>query len=235
MVLSVKNVKVHYGKVEALKGISVDVEERQIVTLIGANGAGKTTLLRAISGLQHPTSGEIWMGGRRIDKCSPPDIVRMGVAQVPEGRRIFPFMTVMDNLLMGAYTCTDKRRMEENLEMVYTHFPMLRERRGQSAGTLSGGEQQMLAMARALMATPRLLLLDEPSLGLSPLMVKEIAKIIQDINAAGKSIILVEQNAAIALRLAQKGYVIQTGIIILEGPGQDLLDNDTVKKAYLGG
>ena len=232
---NVKDIKVHYGKVAALKGVSLEVEEGQIVTLIGANGAGKTTLLRTISGLHRPSNGEIWFDDKRIDHSSPRDIVRMGLAQVPEGRRVFPFMSVLDNLKTGAYTRHDKQGVEEDLKMVYSHFPILKTRAGQSAGTLSGGEQQMLAMGRALMSRPRLLLLDEPSLGLSPLMVKEIAKIIRDINGEGKSIILVEQNAALALRLAHKGYVIQTGSIVVEGTGQELLDNEAVKKAYLGG
>ena len=232
---NVKDIRVYYGKVAALKGVSMEVEEGQIVTLIGANGAGKTTLLRTISGLHRPSTGEIWFDDKRIDHSSSRDIVRMGLAQVPEGRRVFPFMSVLDNLKTGAYTRRDKQGVEEDLKMVYSHFPVLKTRAGQSAGTLSGGEQQMLAMGRALMTRPRLLLLDEPSLGLSPLMVKEIAKIIRDINGEGKSIILVEQNAALALRLAHKGYVIQTGSIVVEGTGRELLDNDAVKKAYLGG
>lgn len=233
---SVEDVKVHYGKVEALKGISLDVEEQQIVTLIGANGAGKTTLLRTISGLKRPTTGEIWFNEKRIDQFSSREIVREGVAHVPEGRRVFPYMSVLDNLKTGAFTRKDsKNSIQADLEKVYGHFPILKSRSSQKAGTLSGGEQQMLAMGRALMTNPKLLLLDEPSLGLSPLMVKEIAKIIRDIHREGKSIILVEQNAALALRLAHKGYVIQTGSIVIEGACEDLLNNDAVKKAYLGG
>lgn len=233
---SVEDVKVHYGKVEALKGISLDVEEQQIVTLIGANGAGKTTLLRTISGLKRPTTGEIWFNEKRIDQFSSREIVREGVAHVPEGRRVFPYMSVLDNLKTGAFTRKDsKNSIQVDLEKVYGHFPILKSRSSQKAGTLSGGEQQMLAMGRALMTNPKLLLLDEPSLGLSPLMVKEIAKIIRDIHREGKSIILVEQNAALALRLAHKGYVIQTGSIVIEGACEDLLNNDAVKKAYLGG
>jgi branched-chain amino acid transport system ATP-binding protein len=232
---SVKKLNVHYGKVEALRGVSLAVEAGQIVTLIGANGAGKSTLLRTISGLLRPTSGEIWMEGARIDAYAPPAVVRKGIAHVPEGRRVFPFMTVLENLKTGAYTRTDKAAIGSDLEMIYGYFPRLRERAGQSAGTLSGGEQQMLAMGRALMNRPKLLLLDEPSLGLSPLMVAEIARIVRDINQVGKSIILVEQNAAMALRLAHKGYVIQTGSVVLEGKAQDLLNDDRVKKAYLGG
>lgn len=233
---SVEDVKVHYGKVEALKGISLEVEEQQIVTLIGANGAGKTTLLRTISGLKRPTTGEIWFNEKRIDQFSSREIVREGVAHVPEGRRVFPYMSVLDNLKTGAFTRKDsKNSIQVDLEKVYGHFPILKSRSSQKAGTLSGGEQQMLAMGRALMTNPKLLLLDEPSLGLSPLMVKEIAKIIRDIHREGKSIILVEQNAALALRLAHKGYVIQTGSIVIEGACEDLLNNDAVKKAYLGG
>jgi branched-chain amino acid transport system ATP-binding protein len=231
----VHEARVHYGKVEALKGVSVAVDDGQIVTLIGANGAGKSTLLRAISGLQQLTSGEIWLEEERIDSYPSSSIVKLGVAQVPEGRRVFPFMSVLENLQTGAYTRKDSAAIQEDLKMVYHHFPRLEERGGQSAGTLSGGEQQLLAMGRALMAGPKLLLLDEPSLGLAPLMVKEIAQIIRDINAAGKSIILVEQNAAMALRLAHKGYVIQTGTIALEGLGHELLSDDGVRKAYLGG
>jgi branched-chain amino acid transport system ATP-binding protein len=232
---SVKDIKVHYGKVEALKGVSLDVEEQQIVTLIGANGAGKTTLLRTISGLKQPTTGEVWFGDKRIDQYSSREIVQEGVAQVPEGRRVFPYMSVLDNLKTGAFTRKDRGGIQEDMEMVYSHFPILKSRSNQGAGTLSGGEQQMLAIGRALMTNPRLLLLDEPSLGLSPLMVKEIAKIIRDINKEGKSIILVEQNAALALRLAHRGYVIQTGSIVVEGTGDELLDDEAVKKAYLGG
>ena len=226
---------VHYGKVEALRGVSISVDDGQIVTLIGANGAGKSTLLRAISGLQKITRGEIWLEEERIDGAPSSEIVRKGIAQVPEGRRVFRFMTVLENLGTGAYTRKNKAAIHEDLEMVYRYFPRLRERAGQSAGTFSGGEQQMLAMGRALMAKPKLLLLDEPSLGLAPLMVREIARIIRDINGEGKSIVLVEQNAAMALRLAHRGYVIQTGTIALEGAGQDLLADDAVRKAYLGG
>lgn len=235
LTFSVKDLRVHYGKVEALKGVSLDLREGEIVTLIGANGAGKTTLLRSISGLKRPSDGEIWLNNKRIDKTSSREIVRMGLAQVPEGRRVFPFMTVLENLKTGAYTRKDTTEVKQDLEMVYHHFPRLRERPNQSAGTLSGGEQQMLAMGRALMTAPKLLLLDEPSLGLSPLLVREIAKIIRNLNKLGKSIILVEQNASLALRLSHKAYVIQTGSIVLEGTGQELLRNGDVRKAYLGG
>lgn len=235
MLLEIKELAVHYEKVEALKGVSLNVEEGQIVTLIGANGAGKSTTLRTISGLKSPTRGEIWFQGRRIDKLPPQDVVKDGISHCPEGRRVFPFMTVSENLMMGAYTRKDKAGIKQSLERVYHHFPVLKERTRQAGGTLSGGEQQMLAMGRALMAKPKLMLLDEPSLGLSPLLVKEIAKIITEIHAEGVSIILVEQNAIMALRLAHKGYVLEVGKIALEGTGKELLDNPHVKAAYLGG
>ncbi len=235
MLLKIKDLKVHYQKVEAVKGVSMEVEEGSIVTFIGANGAGKSTILRTISGLKNPTSGEIWFKDKRIDKKAPQDIVKAGIAQCPEGRRVFPYMSVLENLMMGAYTRKDKDGIKKDLESVYRHFPRLKERVKQAAGTLSGGEQQMLAMGRALMAGPKLMLLDEPSIGLSPLLVQEIAKIIKEINADGVSIVLVEQNATMALRLAQKGYVLETGRVALEGPAKDLLVDQHVKAAYLGG
>ena len=235
MLLKIKDLKVHYQKVEAVKGVSMEVEEGSIVTFIGANGAGKSTILRTISGLKNPTSGEIWFKDKRIDKKAPQDIVKAGIAQCPEGRRVFPYMSVLENLMMGAYTRKDKDGIKKDLESVYRHFPRLKERVKQAAGTLSGGEQQMLAMGRALMAGPKLMLLDEPSIGLSPLLVQEIAKIIREINNEGVSIILVEQNATMALRLAQKGYVLETGRVALEGPAKDLLVDQHVKAAYLGG
>ena len=235
MLLNVKNITVHYYKVAAIRDISMEVEEGGIVTLIGSNGAGKTTTLRTISGLKHPTTGEIWLEDQRIDKLAPDKINKLGIAQVPEGRRIFPQMTVMENLQMGAFLRGDKDGIDRDLEMVFGHFPVLKDRQKQYAGTLSGGEQQMLAMARALMSNPRLLLLDEPSLGLSPILVMEIAKIIRDINQAGRTIVLVEQNARLALSLAQKGYVLETGNIVLAGNCKDLYENERVKKAYLGG
>ncbi len=235
MLLDVKEITVHYHKVSAVKGISMDVKEGDIVTLIGSNGAGKSTTLRAISGLKHPTTGEIWFDGQRIDGVAPERINKAGIAQVPEGRRVFPYMTVMENLEMGAFLRRDADRMNMDLEGVFKHFPILKERRKQSAGTLSGGEQQMLAIGRALMSKPKLLLMDEPSLGLSPLLCLEIARIIRDIHEEGRTIVLVEQNARLALNLAQKGYVLETGRIVLEGEALDLRENEQVKKAYLGG
>ncbi len=231
----IRNLRVFYGRVEALKGNSLEVDQGAIATLIGANGAGKSTSLRAISGLVHPTSGEIVFQGKRIDSLSPQDVVRGGIAHVPEGRRIFPFMTVRENLNMGAFRRKDKEEIKKNLEGVFEHFHILRERRSQRAGSLSGGEQQMLAIGRALMSQPTLLLLDEPSLGLAPLMVREVGRIIGEINQRQVGIILVEQNAHMALRIARKGYVLETGSIALQGPASDLIDNEHVKKAYLGG
>jgi branched-chain amino acid transport system ATP-binding protein len=229
------NLRVFYGRVEALKGVSLEVDHGAIVTLIGANGAGKSTALRAISGLIRPASGEIVFQGKRIDSLSPQDVVRGGIAHVPEGRRVFPFMTVRENLNMGAFRRKDKEEIKKNLEGVFEHFHILRERRSQRAGSLSGGEQQMLAIGRALMSQPTLLLLDEPSLGLAPLMVREVGRIIGEINQRQVGIILVEQNAHMALRIARKGYVLETGSIALQGPSSDLIDNEHVKKAYLGG
>ncbi|MBP1723692.1 MAG: transporter ATP-binding protein [Deltaproteobacteria bacterium] len=231
----IHNLRIYYGRVEALKGISLGVDQGTIVTLIGANGAGKSTALRAISGLVRPASGEIVFQGKRIDAFSPQEVVRGGIAHVPEGRRVFPFMTVRENLNMGAFRRKDKEEIKKNLEGVFEHFPILRERRSQRAGSLSGGEQQMLAIGRALMSQPTLLLLDEPSLGLAPLMVREVGRIIGEINQRQVGIILVEQNARMALRIAHKGYVLETGSIVLQGPASDLIDNEHVKKAYLGG
>jgi len=233
--LNLKNVTVCYHKVSAIRNIDIDVDEGTIVTLIGANGAGKSTTLRAISGLNHPTTGEIWFQGKRIDKLPPEKINKAGIAQVPEGRRVFPQMTVKENLMMGAFLRNDTAGIERDMKMVFHHFPVLKERQKQAGGTLSGGEQQMLAMGRALMSNPKLILMDEPSLGLSPIMCQEIAKIIKDIHAEGRTIVLVEQNARLALALAEKGYVLETGDIVLEGPAKDLRENDEVKKAYLGG
>jgi branched-chain amino acid transport system ATP-binding protein len=231
----IRDLHVFYARVEALKGICLQVDPGAIVTLIGANGAGKSTTLRAISGLVHPASGEIVFRGQRIDSLSPQDVVRGGIAHVPEGRRVFPYMTVRENLNMGAFRRKDQKEIQKNLEGVWEHFPILRERRGQRAGSLSGGEQQMLAIGRALMSQPSLLLLDEPSLGLAPLMVREVGRIIGEINQRQVGIILVEQNARMALRIAHRGYVLETGSIALEGPASDLIDNQHVKKAYLGG
>lgn len=230
MLLSIRNITVHYGRVEALRDVSIEVEEGHIVTLIGANGAGKSTTLRTISGLKRPTSGEIWFNGERIDGYLIQKIVGLGIGHVPEGKRLFPDLTVLGNLRMGAYLRKDKKETNEDLQAVFEHFPILKERAGQRAGSLSGGEQQMLAIGRALMSRPRLLLLDEPSLGLSPIMTKEIASIITDIHHRGVSVLLIEQNARLALRLAQWGYVLETGRIVLEGKSDDLLQNEQVKE-----
>ncbi len=235
MLLSIKDINVYYHKVAAVKDVSIEVEEGGIITLIGANGAGKTTTLRAITGLKHPTSGEIWFDGQRVDNMPPEKINEAGVAMVPEGRRVFPQMTVLENLMMGAFLRKDKDGISNDLEAALVHFPVLREREKQMAGTLSGGEQQMLAMARALMSHPKMLLLDEPSLGLSPILVMEIAKIIKDIHAEGRTIVLVEQNARLALSLADRGYVMETGNIVLQGDAKKLQQDKDVKKAYLGG
>lgn len=235
MLLEIKDLKVHYGKAEALKGISMGIEEGTIVTLIGANGAGKTTTLRTISGAKAPTSGKIWFQGERIDDLPPHEIARRGIAHVPEGRRILATMTVLENLEMGAYLRKDKSGIARDLENLYEHFPVLKERRRQMAGSLSGGEQQMLATARAMMAGPKLLLMDEPSMGLSPVLVEEVGKMITNINQTGVTIMLVEQNARIALRLADRAYVLEVGNIVLAGEAKELINDEHVKKAYLGG
>ena len=234
MLLVLKDVSVHYHKVAALKGISLEVGEADFVTLIGANGAGKSTALRTISGLHTPSSGEIRFDGRRIDGLSADKILRMGIAHVPEGRRVFKELSVRENLLLGAFTRSDKQAVQKDLTNVYSHFPILRERQNQQASTMSGGEQQMLAIGRALMSKPRLLLLDEPSLGLAPVVVQEIVRILVNINADGVSIVLVEQNAELALELARHGYVLETGSIALEGEAERLMNNDHVRRAYLG-
>jgi branched-chain amino acid transport system ATP-binding protein len=233
-VLEVKDLRVHYGTVEAVKGVSFEISERAIVSLIGANGAGKTTCLRALTGLVKPSGGEVRFENTSLVGLAPHQIVRLGIAHVPEGRRLFPKMTVLENLRMGAYLRTKRTEMASTLGMIYEHFPILRERGRQRAGSLSGGEQQMLAIARALMNRPRLLLLDEPSMGLSPIMTAEIGKIIRQINAQDVSIILVEQNALLALTLARYGYVLETGLVVMQGNAQDLLRDEGVKKAYLG-
>jgi branched-chain amino acid transport system ATP-binding protein len=236
LLLEVKDITVHYYKVAAVRNISITVADGEIATLIGSNGAGKTTTLRAISGLKRPSEGEIHFQGRRIEKLPSYKINALGMAMVPEGRRVFPQMTVLENLLLGAFLRKDKNDIQKDLEeVVFRHFPRLKERTKQTAGTLSGGEQQMLAMGRALMSAPKLLLLDEPSLGLSPIMCGEIAAIIRDIHAEGRTVILVEQNARLALALAQHAYVIETGDIVLSGPAEELRENDSVKNAYLGG
>lgn len=236
MLISIKDIRVHYDSVEAIKGISIEVDEQSIVTLIGSNGAGKTTILKTISGLKKPTSGGIWFLGRRIDGLPPEQIVKMGIVQVPEGRRIFPYMSVRDNLLMGAFLQEKPEDVDASLAQVFELFPRLKERLTQPGGTLSGGEQQMLAIARALMAKPKLLLMDEPSLGLAPLVVTEVGKMISNINKLqGITILLVEQNARMALRLAHKGYVLETGQILIEGNARELTKDERVKRIYLGG
>jgi branched-chain amino acid transport system ATP-binding protein len=235
MLLQLDNATVHYKKVAALKGVSMQVPAGGIVTIIGANGAGKSTTLRSISGLVPLSGGEIWYDGARIDGQAPEKVVRMGIAQVPEGRRIFPDLTVQENLAIGAFLRSDKDAIARDLETVFEHFPRLRERRTQRGKTLSGGEQQMLAMGRALMSAPKLLLLDEPSMGLAPIMVQEIARIIVEIKNRGVPVVLVEQNAELALRLADYAYVLETGSVALEGPAKELHENDHVRRAYLGG
>jgi len=234
MLLEVKDINVHYQKVQAITDISIQIDEGQIVTLIGANGAGKSTTLRTISGLKRATSGAIWFDGERIDQLAPEKIVRMGIAHVPEGRQVFPDLSVNENLLSGAYLRKDREGIARDLDEVHEHFPILKERRNQKAKTLSGGEQQMVAIGRALMSNPRLILMDEPSLGLSPVLVQEVAKIIRDINKKGVPVILVEQNAELALNLAGYAYVLETGRITLEGKAKDLHENEHVRHAYLG-
>ena len=235
MLLELKDLRVHYGIAEALKGISLNVEEGAVVSIVGANGAGKTTILRTISGLKKPTDGEIWFQGKRIDRMPAHDIVKLGVAHVPEAKLLFAPMTVLDNLKTGAYLRKDRDGIAQDLDSVYQHFPILKERRGQLAGNLSGGQQQMLAIARALMSRPKLLLMDEPSTGLSPLLVTGVGNIIRDINQEGISIILVEQNARLAFKLAKRAYILEVGNIALEGNTEELINSELVRKAYLGG
>lgn len=231
-----KNIVVYYDRVMALKGISLSLQKGEIVTLIGANGAGKSTTLRAVTGLTKIRSGEIWFNGQRIDTLPPQKIVALGIAMVPEGRHIYPLMNVKDNLLMGAYRRNDKEGIRQDLEKLYSRFPVLKERSSQQGNSLSGGEQQMVVISRALMARPQLLLLDEPSLGLSPLMVKRIAEAIITINKTDNvSVILVEQNARMALRISTKGYVMETGKVALEDISKNLVNNDHVRRFYLGG
>ncbi|HZS31800.1 MAG TPA: ABC transporter ATP-binding protein [Methylomirabilota bacterium] len=232
--LELRDVHTYYGNIRALKGISVAVSRGEVVTLIGSNGAGKTTTLKTVMGTLRPLRGSVSLDGRRIDGVGTDDRVRLGIAQSPEGRRIFPRMTVLENLELGAFARKDHAAIRDDFERVLTLFPRLRERLAQKGGTLSGGEQQMLAIGRALMARPTVLLLDEPSMGLSPILVETIFEIIQDINRQGTTILLVEQNARMALRVAHRGYVIQTGRIVLTGTGGELLRSDVVRKTYLG-
>ncbi len=233
--LEIKNLNVHYGVIHALKDASLTVNEGEIVSLIGANGAGKTTLLHAISGILKITSGEILFEDKKLNKISAKDIVACGITQVPEGRRIFSGLSVYENLQMGAYLRKDKEGIAQDLEMVYERFPILKKRSNQDASTLSGGEQQMLAMGRALMARPKILLLDEPSMGLAPILVREIFHIIKDINEQGTTILLVEQNARMALSIADRAYVLENGSIVLSGTGEELAASEDIQKAYLGG
>ena len=234
-ILEINDINVFYGAIHAIKGISLSVDAGEIVTLIGANGAGKSTTLRTISGLLHPKTGTISFLGKRIDEMKANQIVQEGISQVPEGRKIFAEMTVMENLELGAFIRTDQKEINEDLKMVFTRFPRLEERRDQLAGTLSGGEQQMLAMGRALMSRPKLLLLDEPSMGLAPLLIREIFNIIVDINKTGTTILLVEQNANMALSIANRAYVLETGRITLSGDAKELAASEEIRKAYLGG
>jgi branched-chain amino acid transport system ATP-binding protein len=233
--LKLINVETHYGNIQALKGVNIEIIENEIITLIGANGAGKTTTLMSVSGIHPPRSGEIFFMGQRIHKMSPDKIVSLGISQVPEGRHIFPQLTVQENLHMGAFLRNDRDGIKDDMEYVFDLFPILMQRRHQAGGTLSGGEQQMLAISRALMARPRLLLLDEPSLGLAPKIIRQIFDIIRKINTEHKTtIFLVEQNANLALQIAHRGYVIENGTIVLEDKADKLLSDEKVKKAYLG-
>ena len=232
--LEVKDLHVYYGMIHAIKGVSFEVNEGEIIALIGANGAGKTTILHTVSGLLRPKQGSILFEGTELTKVPAHKVVSLGMAQVPEGRRVFSQMTVLQNLKMGAYTRSDKDELEQTLERVYKRFPRLEERRNQPAGTLAGGEQQMLAMGRALMSHPKIILMDEPSMGLSPILVNEIFDIIKSVNAAGTTVLLVEQNAKKALNIADRAYVLETGNISMSGKASDLMNDDAVKKAYLG-
>jgi branched-chain amino acid transport system ATP-binding protein len=233
-ILELKDVRTFYGSIEALKGISIDVREGEIVTLIGANGAGKSTTLRSINGLNHPREGTIHFQGRNITDESPHNVVKMGISQSPEGRRLFPRMSVIENLEMGAFQRSDRAGIREGMDRVFTLFPRLAERRHQKAGTLSGGEQQMCAIGRALMAEPKLLMLDEPSMGLAPIFVEKIFEIVREINEQGTPILLVEQNALMALDTADRGYVMETGTIVLADDAKVLRENEQVQKTYLG-
>ena len=232
--LEIKNLEVAYGRVRAVKGISFSVAEGQVVTLVGTNGAGKTTTLKTISGLLRPESGEIWFDGRRIDTTPAHEVVTMGLAHSPEGRRIFPRLSVEENLTLGAFSRRDRAGVSKDMDRAFELFPILKERRSQPAGTFSGGEQQMLAIGRAMMSRPKLLMLDEPSMGLSPLMMQRIMHTIKELRAEGVTILLVEQNAQAALSLADHGYVLEVGKIVLDGTGRALLTDENVRKAYLG-
>jgi branched-chain amino acid transport system ATP-binding protein len=238
MLLDIRDINTYYGNIHALKGVSLQVEQREIVTVIGANGAGKTTLLNTISGVLHPAAGEVLFGDKPIGRMSPDKVVREGISQVPERRQVFSTLNVLDNLLLGAYLRHRKETREEiqkDLGFVFEIFPVLKDRQRQMGGTLSGGEQQMLALGRGLMAKPKLLLLDEPSLGLAPLLVREIFRVAGELREHGTTILLVEQNARAALRLADRGYVLETGQVVVEGSSEELLDDERVQKAYLGG
>lgn len=232
--LEIKDLEVYYGMIQAIKGISFNVNEGEVIALIGANGAGKTTTLHTISGLITPKNGTVTFEGKDITKTPAHKIVAAGMAHVPEGRRVFASLSVLQNLKLGAYTRSSKEEIEESLQMIYKRFPRLEERKNQLAGTLSGGEQQMLAMGRALMSKPRIILMDEPSMGLSPIFVNEIFDIIKSVSASGTTVLLVEQNAKKALSIADRGYVLETGRIVLEGKAENLLNDESVKKAYLG-
>ena len=232
--LEIKDLEVYYGMLQAIKGVSFDVNEGEVIALIGANGAGKTTILHTITGLINAQKGSVWFEGKDITKVPAHKIVSMGMAHVPEGRRVFANLTVLQNLKMGAYTRKDKTEIEQTLDSIYKRFPRLMERQNQLAGTLSGGEQQMLAMGRALMSHPKIILMDEPSMGLSPIFVNEIFDIIKSVSASGTTVLLVEQNAKKALSIADRAYVLETGKIVLSGKASDLLNNDSIKKAYLG-
>ncbi len=232
--LKVENIQVYYGMINAIKGVSFEVNEGEVIALIGANGAGKTTILHTITGLIAPKSGHIYLEDKELTKIPAHKIVYLGMAHVPEGRRVFQQLTVMDNLRLGAFSVNDKKKVEENLQYVFSHFPRLEERKNQIAGTLSGGEQQMLAMGRALMSNPKIILMDEPSMGLSPLLVNEIFKIIGEVSKDGTTVLLVEQNAKKALSIADRAYVLETGNIVMEGKASELMSDPRIRAAYLG-
>jgi branched-chain amino acid transport system ATP-binding protein len=235
MLFEIKDLSVHYGKAKALEGLSLNVQQGEVVAIVGANGAGKTTLINTISGLKKSSSGEIWYQDKRIDRLAPHEVVKIGISQIPAERMIISPMTVLDNLKMGSMLRKDKRDVARDLDSMFEHFPILKERRSQLGGQLSGGQQQMLAVARALMSDPKLLLMDEPSNGLSPILVQEVGNIIRDINQRGISILLVEQNCRLALKLSTRAYVLELGRIVLSGDSKDLVNDDRIKKSYLGG